>query len=319
MKKFLQITFVAVTLLPVVTLATQTNADSLMKAAQVALAGGDYEKAFASYQTAVQQHNNPLAQFTIGLFYQNGWGRAADPVIACRWFEQAAQGGIPTAQYMTGICLEQGSHRPVDFAAAAHWYQKAAQAGQLHANCRLGNLLMTGRGITKDPHKALALCRPAALQGSLSAQLWLGKFYLHGDSTIQNLQEAYHWFATAAQNHAPEAFYYLGMIMQQGMLNEQKPEIIRQMFEQAAALKFVPAYFQAGKQFYSAEPDSHTHQLTAEHLAKAYLWLSAATQRSEDQKEVAAAKEILQQILTVMPQTWRANLDMKIAQHLQEN
>lgn len=311
--------FVVVVLLPVVTLATQTNADSIMKAAQLALVDGDYEKAFVSYQTAVQQHNNPLAQFTIGLFYQNGWGRDPDPIIACQWFEKAAQGGIPTAQYMTGICLEQGSHRPIDYAAAAHWYQKAAQAGQLHAYCQLGNLMMTGRGVTKDPHKALALCRPAALQGSLSAQLWMGKFFLHGDPAIQNLQEAYHWFATAAQNHAPEAFFYLGMIMQQDTLKEHKPEIIQQMFEQAAALKFVPAYFQAGKQFYSAQSDMHTHQLTAEHLAKAYLWLSAATQRSEDRKEVAAAKEILQQILTVMPQTWRADLDMKVSQHLQEN
>ena len=91
------------------------------------------------------------------------------------------------------------------------------------------------------------------------------------------------------------------------------------MFEQAAALKFVPAYFQTGKHFYHVEPDPETNQLSAEHLAKAYMWLSAAAQQSENPEEVVAAKEILLQILAVIPTTWLAALDQKVTQHLHEN
>lgn len=299
--------------------AQADNSNQIMKDAQAALASGNHEKAFAGYHAAVRNDNNALAQFSLGLFYQNGWGRAIDQVTACQWFEKAAQGGIPAAQHLTGICLEAGMHRSADAAQAAIWYQKAAQAGHLHSYCHLGNLYMTGNGVPKDPVKAIRLCHPAAQQGSTPAQIWLGKFYLHGDPSIQDMQEAYRWFGIAAQKQAPEAFYYLGAIMHKGLVEGHTPEKTRQMFEQAATRKFAPAYFQAGEHFYHAEPDPGTGQLSAEHLAKAYLWLSAAMQRSVNPEEIVAAKEILQQILTIMPKTWLAELDQKVTQHLQSN
>ncbi|MBX3617352.1 tetratricopeptide repeat protein [Nitrosomonas sp.] len=296
---------------------TQPNNNQVIKDAQVALAAGEYEKAFAGYDSAVRNDQNTLAQFSLGLFHQNGWGRPIDKMIACQWFEKAAQGGIPAAQHLTGICYEEGTHRPADPTAAASWFQKAGQAGHFHSYCHLGNLLMTGKGIPKDPIKALELCRPAAQQGSIPAQLWLGKFYLQGDPSIRDKQEAYRWFTAAAEKQVPEGFYYLGMLMQQEPPNEQTAEKTRQMFEQAAALHYVPAYFQAGKHFFAAEPDPETNRLPAEHLAKAYLWLSTAIQRSEDAEEILAARSIRQQILAIMPETWLVELDQKIAQHLQ--
>ena len=287
--------------------------------AQDALASGDYAKAFNGYHDAAVRDNNALAQFSLGLFYQNGWGREIDPATACRWFEKAAQGGIPVAQHLTGVCFDQGIHHPENPVTAADWFRKAAQAGHLYSYCHLADLLMTGRGFPKDPVKALELCHPAAQQGSIPAQLWMGKFYLHGDPAIRNQQEAYRWFAAAAQKQSPEAFYYLALIMQSDSSAQHAPVEIRQMFEQAAALKYVPAYFQAGKYFHDAEPDPETGQLSAEHLAKAYLWLSAALQQSQDPEEIPAAKSMLRQILTVMPKTWLTGLDQKVAQHLQRD
>lgn len=296
---------------------TQPDSGQLMKNAQVALAAGEYETAFTGYAAAARNDQNALAQFSLGLFYQNGWGRPIDKITACQWFEKSAQGGIPVAQHLTGVCFDEGTHRPADPVAAASWFQKAAQAGHFHSYCHLGNLLMTGRGTPKDPLKALELCHPAAQQGSIPAQLWLGKFYLQGDPSIQDRQEAYRWFSAAAQKQAPEAFYYLGIMMHQGALEGHIPEKTRKMFEQAATLNYVPAYFQAGKHFFAAEPDPQTNQLPAEHLAKAYLWISVAIQRSEDAEELLAAQSIRQQILAIMPETWLAELDQKVAQHLQ--
>ncbi len=295
----------------------QNGSSMAMNQAQSALASGDYEKAFTGYHDVAINHKNALAQFSLGLFYQNGWGRAIDKAAACQWFEKAAQGDIPAAQHLTGICLEEGTHRPADPATAASWFQKAAQAGHFHSYCHLGNLLMTGKGVPKDPMKALELCRPAAQQGSIPAQLWLGKFYLQGDPAIQDRQEAYRWFAAAAQKQAPEGFYYLGMLMKQGIAEEQTAKKTRQMFELAATFNYVPAYFQAGTHFFAAEPDPKTNRLSAEHLAKAYLWISAAIQRSEDTEEILAAQSIRQKIIAIMPETWLDELDRKIAQHLQ--
>lgn len=210
-------------------------------------------------------------------------------------------------------------HRPTDYTAAASWFEKAAQSGQSHAFCNLGNLYMTGQGVPKNPIKALELCHPTAQQGSVPAQIWMGKFYLEGDQSVRDHKKAYQWFEAAAQKQSPEAFYYLGIIIRQGLLPEHTPQKARQMFEQAAALKHIPAYFQAGKSFYNAEPNPETNQLSAEHLAKAYLWFSATTQQSEDTKETTEAKKILKQILAVMPETWLSDLDSKVTQHIQIN
>jgi len=47
--------------------------------------------------------------------------------------------------------------------------------------------------------------------------------------------------------------------MEKGSSQGHTPQKARQMFEQAAALKYVPAYFQTGKGFYTAEPDPLTN------------------------------------------------------------
>lgn len=295
------------------------NDDRDLKTAQALLASGDYDNAFGKYHAAAIAGRHPLAQFTLGLFYQNGWGRSADRKTACEWFEQAAQNRVPAAQHLTGLCYEEGIHRPANPAAAAEWFQMAAQAGHLNSYCHLGNLLMTGNGVTKDPAKALEICRPAALQGSLPAQIWMGKFYLYGDPTVRNLQEAYQWFLAAAQKQSAEAFYHLGMMQEQGLINGHDAAQTRQLFEQAAALKYVPAYFQTGKHFFAAEPDAETNLLADEHLAKAYLWISASLQRSTNAEELAAARTIRQKILTVMPPAWLTELDRKVTQHINES
>ncbi|MDO8302455.1 MAG: tetratricopeptide repeat protein [Sedimentisphaerales bacterium] len=296
--------------------STSIDRDRDVKAAQAMLANGDYAQAFAIYHAAATNGHHPLAQFSLAQFYQNGWGGVVDQKLACSWFEQAAQSGVPAAQHMTGLCYEAGTHRPADPAVAAGWFQKAAQAGHLHSICHLGNLLMTGNGAAKDPNKALELCRSAALQGSVPAQIWMGKFHLYGDPTVRNPQDAYQWFLAAAQKHTAEAFYHLGTILDQGLIDSHDAVQPRQLFEQAASLKYIPAYFQAGKHFFAAEPDSETNRLSAEHLAKAYLWISAAIHQSTDAEEVAAAQTIRQKILAVMPLTWLAELDRKVTQHV---
>lgn len=289
-----------------------------VKAAQEAMLSGNYEKAFAQYSLSAKKDNNPLAQFSLGLFYQNGWGREADAITACQWFERAALGGIPTSQHLIGICLEEGVHRPEDYSAAAVWFEKAAQGGHHHSYCHLGNLYMTGKGVLKDPIRALELCYRAAQQSVVPAQVWMGKFYLEGDVAIRDDNEAYRWFEAAAQKNAPEAFYYLGIIISKDLSEEHMSQKARKLFEQAAALKHVPAYFQVGKLFYYSALNRKTNQLSAEDLAKAYLWLSATVQRSQEPLELVESKKILEQISTVMPKTWVPELDLKVAHHLSE-
>lgn len=287
-----------------------------IKTAQAAMTSGHKEKAFTLYYQAATEENNPLAQFTLGFFNQNGWTKKADAQIACQWFEQAAKGGIPMAQHESGICYEKGIQLKANPAIAANWYQKAAEGGHHLSLCYLGNLYMTGLGVAKHPTKALELCYSSAQQGSPLAQVWMGKFYLEGDESIRDYKKAYQWFEMASQKKVPEAFYYLGLMIEKHTFVGNTPAQARYRFEQAAELKYTPAYFSTGKLYFYAKPDEKTKQLSAENLAKAYMWLSITKQRSKDSVEQTETKEMLAEILAVMPTTWRPDLDQKIALHI---
>jgi TPR repeat protein len=297
----------------------KTTDKKLMKEAQTALAAADYEKAFSLYSLAVKKEKNHLAEFTLGLFYRNGWGRPIDDAAACQWFEKSAAGGIPVGQHFTGLCLVKGVHRSADPAAAAVWFQKAAKAGHDQSLCNLGNLSMTGNGVPKDPKKALELCYRPAEQGVVPAQVWMGKFFLEGDESIRDVKQAYAWFDAAAQKNEPEALYYSGVIVGRGLFEGHTPLEARKLFEQAASLWYVPAYFPTGKLHFNAEPDPETKALSPEDLALAYLWLTATVKRSTNPAELNESKKMLDQIRAVMPATWLPELDRKVAKHLENH
>jgi len=59
-------------LLAVTSVATPTDIAKQLESAQATLAAGDYAAAYQQYRQIADQGNNPLAAFTVGLFYQLG-------------------------------------------------------------------------------------------------------------------------------------------------------------------------------------------------------------------------------------------------------
>lgn len=55
--------------------------DKALAQAQKILAAGDYGKAYPAFERLAA--DSPLAQFTLGLFEHEGWGRPANPAAAC--------------------------------------------------------------------------------------------------------------------------------------------------------------------------------------------------------------------------------------------
>lgn len=281
--------------------------------AQQWLADGKYQKAYVAFHFHAQEQQIPLAQFILGLFYQQGWGIEADSKKACRWFEKAAKGGIPTANHFFAQCLQNGTHQSADFASAIHWYQNAANLGHIISWCSIAELTMQGKGAPKDPRKALEQCRRAALMGSIPAQLQMGRFYLHGDASIQDPRQAAIWYNYAAENGSVEAYYHLGVINLNdfndvtGALN---------LFETAASQGYLPAYFPTAQLYFNAPLSDETKLPTAVNLAKAYLWLSATIQLSKNEKELRDTEKMLKKIEQIMPKGWKKDLDQKVFEHL---
>jgi len=290
-----------------------------LQPAQAALAAGDYETAFREYHRIAEEKHNPLAQFTVALFFQLGWGRPRDPVTACQWHEKAAAGKIPLAEHSLGDCLLRGVHRPPDPTQAASWFARAAQNGYVLSLCSLGELYVTGKGVPKNPAKGLALCRGAAEQGVVPAMTRMGQFFLQGDAGQPDFDAAFSWFELAARRKSPEAQYYLGRMLRDGLGRPQGPVIARYWFESAAAQGYIPAYFPTAVLYFNAPVDPETHKQPAEDVAKAYLWLSATAKRSQDPGELAETAQMLMRLREIIPDTWLSTLDEKVAKHLAEH
>jgi len=287
-----------------------------LRNAQELLEKGEYDRAFVEYRRFAEEKNNPLAQFTLGLFFQYGWGRPVDPATACKWFEKAAARDIPAAAHFFAECLAKGLGRPADPAGAAGWYEKAAALGHYMSLCSLADLYMIGSGVPKDPARGLMLCRQAAEKKVPAAQTRTGLFLLKGDPSIRNVDEAFKWFSAAAQGGVPEAQYYLGVMLRDGLGGTKAPDTARFWFESAASQGYAPAYFPAGELYFKAPVDPDTGNLPAHDLAKAYLWVLAASRRTRDPEELKRINDHLSKILKIMPDSWRPDLDAKVDAHL---
>jgi TPR repeat protein len=287
--------------------------------AQKALAAGDYKTAFREYSRFADENNNPLAQFTLSLFYDLGWGRPVDRPAACRWQEKAAEGRIPAGQHLFAECLRDGVNGPPEPAAAAQWYERAARNGHVISLCSLAELYIAGEGVPKDPAKGLELCGQVAAGDSVPAKIRMGRFHLEGAGGLEDPERAHGWFESAAQYGSAEALYYLGVMNRDGLGRPKAPRLAREWFEIAAGEGYRRAYLPTGELYFNGPKDPETGLLPAHDLAKAYLWLSAAARKATDPEELAQAAEMLERIREVMPETWVPDLDAKVAAHLAEH
>jgi len=304
--------------------AAQRKPDEL-DSAQRLLANGDYSGAYAEFLKHAR--SNALAQFSVGLFHQFGWGRTPNPAVACDWFGRAAKGNIPAAQHYFAECLRYGIHAPADLPAAALMYREAAKNGHFGSLCPLAELYIHGDGVPKTPTEGLALCRQAAERGVTVAQVRLGRFYLE-ESSVRDDAAARHWFEVAARSNFAEGQYFLARMLEAGATQSSDNLAARNWYEAAAGQGFLPAYLPVAQLYAKPPSDPSSAQLGATaqlgapaqlgevELAKAYLWAAAATKRLQG-AEQSEAQHLLTQLLGQVPPSWLPDLDAKVAAHLQ--
>lgn len=285
-----------------------------IKAAQAALVAKDYLTAYKLYRQEAER--NPLAQFMLGMFHKNGWGRTADPVGACRWFQQAAQKRIPAAEHYWGDCLGEGIGLTPDIPAALDWYAKAASDGHLLSQCSAADYYIQGKGVDKDIDRGIEMCKQVAQANSPPAMLKLAHYYEEGKYVPQDLAAARFWYQQAALFRVDEAQYHFGLMLAQGQGGDADLNNALYWLETAASQGYVPAYLPTALLYANAPVQKETGALAPEHLAKIYLWSAAAKARSTVPDQIAEAEKLETQVLAVMPPTWRPKLDQQVAEHV---
>jgi TPR repeat protein len=93
-----------------------------------------------------------------------------DYVEAVGWFRKAADQNLAIAQYDLGVMYNNGSGVPQDYAEAVRWYRKAAEQNYADAQGRLGVLYQEGLGVPQDYVEAHKWFNLASAQGDTLAK-----------------------------------------------------------------------------------------------------------------------------------------------------
>lgn len=125
---------------------------------------GDYALAEREFRPLAER-GNVLAQYKLGLMYNNGEGVPQDYRQAVDWFNRAAVLGYAPAQSSLGVKFEKGQGVKRNYSEAVRWYRFGAEQGYAMAQYRLGRMYVLGQGVRRDYTEAFAWFKIAAGQG----------------------------------------------------------------------------------------------------------------------------------------------------------
>lgn len=281
--------------------------------AQALLAKHEYEAALVDFKAQANSENG-LAQFTVALFYDLGWGIPPRRSIACQWYQKAAKNNMPGAMQALGQCFLEGQGVERNKKLAYHWFIKAFEQGIVEGAFQAGELLLSGDGIEINLIAGQRLCLEAAQQGSISAQKKLAQWYFHGQYFPQDYQLAFNWLQRVASEKSPDSAYLLAQFYDQGIgMNVDEKQALR-WYEIAALGKYQKAYMPTALLYWRMFTNAQDNQ--EQLLAKSYLWAKISSSSSVLLADKAVAKQLLAQVMQQMPTTWQESLDKKIVNHL---
>jgi len=157
---------------------------------------GNYKTALKEFRLVEQ--GDAMAQYNLGLMYDNGEGVPEDHTEAVKWYRKAAEQGLAKAQFNLGLMYDNGRGVPEDHTEAVKWYRKAAEQGLAEAQFNLGFVYANGEGVPEDDTEAVKWYRKAAEQGLAKAQFNLGLMYANGEGVPEDDTRAYAWLNLAA-------------------------------------------------------------------------------------------------------------------------
>ena len=133
------------------------------------LMGDDAAKKEFEATKAKAEKGDRIAQYNLGVLYDNGEGVVEDDKEAVKWYRKAAEQGHASAQFNLGVMYREGEGVKQDFKEAVKWYGKAAEQGHAKAQSNLGNRYYKGEGVPKSIVISYVWYNIAAANGSTSA------------------------------------------------------------------------------------------------------------------------------------------------------
>lgn len=156
-----------------------------------------YDKAFEEFSYLAAEGDN-VAEYHLGLMYQNGLGVEESKTKAAEYFLSAYKNGNLLAASKLGEMLIVGDGIEQDEENGLALLKSAALSGNKEALYALGEMHLDGKGVEKNFVYAAGFYKMAALQGYAPAQFKLSLLYLTGRGVPQDYPLAIRWLSRSA-------------------------------------------------------------------------------------------------------------------------
>lgn len=213
-------------------------------------------KAFEYYTLAARQSYS-VAQYNLGLCYENGCGTNVDPAKALECYQLSARQGNVSAQYHLGAIYESGelcsarsigSEQLQNLQSAFDSYSVAAENGLAIAQFNMGICHEYGfEGVTeKDFEKSTSWYRRSATQRHPPSEYTMGHCYEYGKGVDKDLPTAVSWYLRAASHG------HLGAQLRSGWCYQFGQGVSRNLEE---AMRYYEMIADSNEEFYDKTVD----------------------------------------------------------------
>ncbi|WP_421988448.1 tetratricopeptide repeat protein [Roseococcus sp.] len=194
-----------------------------MEEAMAVFRAGDYAAALELWEPLARA-GNARAQSNIGGCFAEGLGVPANPRIAEKWLNLAAEAGYaPGQRNLATLYLRGGEGVEADPARAATLYRAAAEQGDALAQDMFSWMLLEGEVMPADPEEARRWAELAAEAGIAPSMTRMGMLYHHALGVPRDVARAAEWWRRGAELGDADGQAMLGAALHMGAGVERDP------------------------------------------------------------------------------------------------
>ena len=194
-----------------ITKADQSDVKAMIKLADYYRGIEEMDKAF-KYVHKATLYNSPEGERKLGYYYEKGIGCDKDLVKAREYYERAALHGDIKAKYNIGLYYYRHNQYPQAF----NYVKESADSSYGKALALLGYFYEHAVGGNQDYSLAKESYLKAIELGEKGLYHRLGTYAYYGYGCDKNLDDAFNYFYSGANEEEKECYYYLGVMYSKG-------------------------------------------------------------------------------------------------------
>jgi TPR repeat protein len=203
--------------------------------------------AAAAHYRAAAERGHAAAKTRLGLALLTGRGTKRSLAEAETWLRRGAHDGDALAAAVLGDFHASRDRRPPNLEEAAVWYRHAAELGHPGSARALAQTMAAGAAGKPDPNEIASWLETAIEGGEAAAWPELGGLIASAALPAEQLPALHGWLRRMIHEDRPEAGYYVGICVNNGIGTPTDYVLARRYYLWAAGEGVIEAMVAAGE------------------------------------------------------------------------